>query len=131
MTKISGILLGELSANSIQKSSRSFSGWSLLLPRIIAALTAPIEVPAAISILICFFTNALNAPHTTAPKEPRLALPGHFPYTLKLILRCSVLFHSKSRFLFPEWRPSCFVASLCMNISITFVQRSSNPLARY
>jgi hypothetical protein len=47
-------MLGLLSAISIQKSSRSFSGWSLLLPTIITAFTAPIDVPAAISILTSF-----------------------------------------------------------------------------
>jgi len=35
-----------------------------------AAFTAPIDVPAAISILIFFFTNALNTPHANAPREP-------------------------------------------------------------
>src|SRR5215211_8222391 len=68
--KVSAISIGLLSAISIQKSSRSFSGWSVLLPTIIAAFTAPIDVPAAMSILIFFFTNALNTPQANAPREP-------------------------------------------------------------
>jgi hypothetical protein len=59
-----------LSAISSQNSSKSFSGWPLLFPTIIAALLAPMDVPATISILIFFFTKALYTPHANAPKEP-------------------------------------------------------------
>ena len=35
-----------------------------------AALTAPMEVPATISICTLCFTNALNTPQAKAPREP-------------------------------------------------------------
>jgi hypothetical protein len=35
-----------------------------------AAFTAPIEVPATISIWIFCFTSALKTPHAKDPKEP-------------------------------------------------------------
>ena len=35
-----------------------------------AAFTAPMDVPATMSILTFFFTNALNTPHAKAPNEP-------------------------------------------------------------
>jgi hypothetical protein len=35
-----------------------------------AAFMAPIDVPATMSILIFFFTKALNTPHAKAPRDP-------------------------------------------------------------
>jgi hypothetical protein len=59
------------SANSNQNCSNAFSGLSFcLLPDIIEAFTAPIDVPATISIFILFSTNVLKTPHAKAPKEP-------------------------------------------------------------
>lgn len=52
-------ILIEFSPISNQNSSIAFSGFSFLLPAIMAALTPPIEVPAIISNLILFFASAL------------------------------------------------------------------------
>jgi hypothetical protein len=50
-----------------------------LLPTIIAAFTAPIDVPATMSILTFFFTNALNTPHAKAPNEPYFSIASNNP----------------------------------------------------
>ena len=60
----------EFSRISNQNSSSAFSGFSFLLPAIIAALTPPIEVPAIISNLILLFASALYTPQPKAPSEP-------------------------------------------------------------
>lgn len=52
-----------LSASSNQYCSNAFSGWyPPLLPAIIEAFSAPIDVPAIMSIFILLFASALKTP---------------------------------------------------------------------
>ena len=55
---------------SSQKSSRFFAGALFFEPAIIAALTAPIEVPATLSNFISCLDNVLLTPHSYAPSDP-------------------------------------------------------------
>lgn len=57
--------------SSSQKSSslrEGFSSWVVAV--IIAALTAPIEVPATTSNFLTYLASALYTPHSYAPSEP-------------------------------------------------------------
>ena len=108
MTKISGILLGELSANSIQKSSRSFSGWSLLLPRIIAALTAPNRSPCCDIYSDLFLYKCLKCPTYNGSQRTASCITRTFSIYFKVdlevlgpvSLKVSVSFSRMASFMF-------------------------------
>ena len=65
------------SASSNQYCSSVFSGWSSLLPAMIAAFSPPIEVPAIISILILLFASALKTPQPKALENLHLEVLTH------------------------------------------------------
>src|SRR5690242_21742849 len=82
-----------LSATSSQKSSRSLCGLSFFEPATIAALMAPIDVPATMSNFTPCLDSALYTPHSYAPNEPP-------PCITKTVSYCSfctcLIFNSRS-----------------------------------